>query len=103
MGALYEKSQTEEVWKALNDPDKHVVVQEAPAIRAQLGEEFGMEPGTIVSGKLHAALRRMKFDAVFDTNFSADLTIMEEGTEVVNAIKDGQEAFPSLRPAARDG
>jgi len=90
VGALYEKSQTEEVWKALSDPNKHVVVQEAPAIRAQLGEEFGMEPGTIVSGRLHAALRRMKFDAVFDTNFSADLTILEEGTEVVGAIKEGK-------------
>jgi iron-only hydrogenase group A len=91
VGALYENSHTEEVWKALNDPDRHVVVQEAPAIRAQLGEEFGMEPGTIVSGKLHAALRRMKFDAVFDTNFSADLTILEEGTEVVSAIKNGKK------------
>jgi NADH-quinone oxidoreductase subunit G len=90
VGALYERSETDEVWKALNDPDKHVVVQEAPAIRAQLGEEFGMEPGTIVSGKLHAALRRMRFDAVFDTNFSADLTILEEGTEVVGAIKEGK-------------
>ncbi len=90
VGALYENSQTDEVWKALNDPDKHVVVQEAPAIRAQLGEEFGMEPGTIVSGKLHAALRRMRFDAVFDTNFTADLTIIEEGTEVVDAIKTGR-------------
>lgn len=90
VGALYEKSHTEEVWAALNDPDKHVVVQEAPAVRAQLGEEFGMEPGTIVSGKLHAALRRLKFDAVFDTNFTADLTILEEGTEVVNAIKGGK-------------
>ncbi len=90
VGALYEKSQTDAVWKALNDPKKHVVVQEAPAIRAQLGEEFGMEPGTIVSGKLHAALRRMRFDAVFDTNFSADLTIIEEGTEVVDAIKTGR-------------
>jgi NADH-quinone oxidoreductase subunit G len=89
VGALYENSQTEQVWKALNDPTKHVVVQEAPAIRAQLGEEFDMEPGTIVSGQLHAALRRMKFDAVFDTNFSADLTILEEGTEVVAAIKAG--------------
>ncbi len=90
VGALYEKSQTEEVWKALNDPGKHVVVQEAPAIRAQLGEEFGMPVGAIVSGKLHAALRRMGFDAVFDTNFSADLTILEEGTEVVGAIKTGR-------------
>jgi NADH-quinone oxidoreductase subunit G len=90
VGALYEKSQIDEVWAALNDPDKHVVVQEAPAVRAQLGEEFGMETGTLVSGKLHAALRRMKFDAVFDTNFSADLTILEEGTEVVTAIKTGR-------------
>ena len=90
VGALYEKSHIEQVWQALNDPDKHVVVQEAPAIRAQLGEEFGMEPGTIVSGKLHAALRRMRFDAVFDTNFTADLTILEEGTEVVAAIKEGR-------------
>jgi len=60
------------------------------AIRAQLGEEFGMPAGTLVSGKLHAALRRMKFDAVFDTNFTADLTILEEGTEVVEAIKAGK-------------
>jgi NADH-quinone oxidoreductase subunit G len=90
VGALYERSAIEEVWAAINDPDKHVVVQEAPAIRAQLGEEFGMAPGTIVSGKLHAALRRMKFDAVFDTNFTADLTILEEGTEVVGAIKEGK-------------
>jgi NADH-quinone oxidoreductase subunit G len=90
VGALYENSATEEVWQALNDPTKHVVVQEAPAIRAQLGEEFGMPLGTIVSGKLHAALRRLKFDAVFDTNFSADLTILEEGTEVVSAIKAGK-------------
>jgi NADH-quinone oxidoreductase subunit G len=96
VGALYERSHTEEVWKALNDPDKHVVVQEAPAIRAQLGEEFGMAPGTIVSGKLHAALRRMKFDAVFDTNFSADLTILEEGTEVVGAIKEGGTRLPII-------
>ncbi|HVN24967.1 MAG TPA: NADH-dependent [FeFe] hydrogenase, group A6 [Syntrophorhabdales bacterium] len=91
VGALYERSHTEEVWKALNNPDLHVVVQEAPAVRAQLGEEFGMEPGSLVSGKLHAGLRRMKFDAVFDTNFSADLTILEEGTEVVNAIKSGRK------------
>ena len=86
VGALYEKSHVDEVWKALNDPDKHVVVQEAPAVRAMLGEEFGMEAGTLVAGKMHAALRRLKFDAVFDTNFTADLTILEEGTEVVGRI-----------------
>lgn len=89
VGALYENSQVEEVWKALHDPDKHVVVQEAPAVRAMLGEEFGMEPGTLVSGKMHAALRRMNFDAVFDTNFTADLTILEEGTEIIGRIKNG--------------
>jgi len=91
VGALYEKSHTDEVWAALNDPDKHVVVQEAPAVRAMLGEEFGMEPGTLVSGKMHAALRRLKFDAVFDTNFTADLTIMEEGTEIVDRITKNRD------------
>nr|MBP7091148.1 [FeFe] hydrogenase, group A [Syntrophorhabdaceae bacterium] len=89
VGALYEKSHAENVWDAINDNSKHVVVQEAPAVRAMLGEEFGMEPGTLVSGKMHAALRRMQFDAVFDTNFTADLTILEEGTEVVDRIKNG--------------
>jgi NADH-quinone oxidoreductase subunit G len=86
VGALYENSQVDTVWEALNDPDKHVVVQEAPAVRAMLGEEFGMEPGTLVSGKMHAALRRLNFDAVFDTNFTADLTILEEGTEVIGRV-----------------
>jgi len=89
VGALYEKSHIEKVWEAINDPEKHVVVQEAPAIRAMLGEEFGMEPGTLVAGKMHATLRRMGFDAVFDTNFTADLTILEEGTEIVGRIKEG--------------
>lgn len=89
VGALYEKSDIDKVWEAINDPDKHVVVQEAPAIRAMLGEEFGMEPGTLVAGKMHAALRRMGFDAVFDTNFTADLTILEEGTEIVGRITGG--------------
>ena len=91
VGALYEKSHADAVWAALSDPDKHVVVQEAPAVRAMLGEEFGMEPGTLVSGKMHAALRRMKFDAVFDTNFTADLTILEEGTEVVGRITQNKD------------
>jgi NADH-quinone oxidoreductase subunit G len=91
VGALYEKSHVDKVWEALNDPDKHVVVQEAPAVRAMLGEEFGMEPGTLVSGKMHAALRRLKFDAVFDTNFTADLTIMEEGTEIVDRITKNRD------------
>lgn len=90
VGALYENSQVEEVWQALNDPDKFVVVQEAPAVRVMLGEEFGMPPGSLVSGKMHAALRRLNFDAVLDTNFAADLTIMEEGTELVSRLKSGQ-------------
>ncbi len=86
VGALYERDDTSAVWAAINDPTKHVVVQEAPAVRVAIGEEFGMPEGTVSSGKMHTALRRMGFDRVFDTNFTADLTIMEEGTEVVNKI-----------------
>ncbi|MDO9516272.1 MAG: NADH-dependent [FeFe] hydrogenase, group A6, partial [Syntrophales bacterium] len=89
VGALYEKDQTEDVWAALNDPSKHVVVQEAPAIRAALGEEFGMPVGSLVTGKMIAALRRLGFDQVFDTNFTADLTIMEEGSELLKRVKEG--------------
>jgi len=89
VGALYEKDDVDKVWKALEDPTKHVVVQEAPAIRAALGEEFGMPPGSLVTGKMIAALRRLGFDKVFDTNFAADLTIMEEGTELLNRVKTG--------------
>ncbi len=88
-GALYEKDQTDEVFAAINDPDKYVVVQTAPAVRAALGEEFGLPIGTDVEGKMVAALRRLGFDKVFDTNFSADLTIMEEGTEFINRLKKG--------------
>jgi NADH-quinone oxidoreductase subunit G len=90
VGALYENSAVEEVWAAIHDPDKFVVVQEAPAVRAMLGEEFGMEPGSLVTGKMHAALRRLNFDAVLDTNFAADLTIMEEGVELVSRLKAGK-------------
>jgi len=89
VGALYEKDDVEKVWEALQDPTKHVVVQEAPAIRAALGEEFGMPPGTLVTGKMIAALRRLGFDKVFDTNFTADLTIVEEGSELVKRVKEG--------------
>jgi NADH-quinone oxidoreductase subunit G len=89
VGALYEKDDVAQVWKVLQDPAKHVVVQEAPAIRAALGEEFGMAPGTLVTGKMIAALRRLGFDKVFDTNFAADLTIMEEGTELLERVKTG--------------
>jgi iron-only hydrogenase group A len=87
-GAIVEKDDTAKVWAALNDPDKVVVVQEAPAIRATLGEEFGMPPGTLVTGKMIAALRRLGFDKVFDTNFTADLTIIEEGNELLHRAKN---------------
>jgi iron-only hydrogenase group A len=87
VGAISERDQTAQVWAALDDPSKTVVVQTAPAIRAALGECFEMEPGTLVTGKMTTALRRMGFDAVFDTNFSADLTIMEEGTELLTRLK----------------
>ncbi len=89
VGALYEKDDINAVWRALNDPTKHVIVQEAPAIRAALGEEFGMPPGSLVTGKMIAALRRLGFDKVFDTNFTADLTIMEEGSELLKRVKEG--------------
>lgn len=89
VGALYEKDSTKDVWNALSDPTKHVVVQTAPAVRVALGEEFGMPVGTSVTGKMVAALRRLGFDKVFDTDFAADLTIMEEGTELLNRIKNG--------------
>ena len=89
VGALYEKDEVDEVWKVLQDPAKHVIVQEAPAIRAALGEEFGLPPGTLVTGKMIAALRKLGFDKVFDTNFTADLTIIEEGHELLKRVKEG--------------
>ncbi|MEG0834211.1 MAG: NADH-dependent [FeFe] hydrogenase, group A6 [Christensenellaceae bacterium] len=89
VGALTEKSETDAVWAALHNPNLHVVVQPAPAVRVALGEEFGMPMGTRVTGKLAAALRKMGFDKVFDTDFGADLTIMEEGTELIGRIKNG--------------
>ena len=88
-GALSEKDDTDKVWAALADPTKHVVVQSAPAVRAALGEEFGLPIGTSVTGKLAASLRRLGFDKVFDTDFAADLTIMEEATELVGRVKEG--------------
>ena len=89
VGAIYEKDDTAKVFAAINDPTKHVVVQTAPAIRATLGECFGMPIGTDVTGKMFAALRRLGFDKVFDTNFAADLTIMEEATELLSRVKNG--------------
>jgi NADP-reducing hydrogenase subunit HndD len=87
VGAIGEHDQIDEVWAALDDPTKHVVVQTAPAIRAALGECFGLPPGTLVTGRMTTALKRLGFDAVFDTNFTADLTIMEEGTELLTRLK----------------
>lgn len=87
VGAITERDQIDEVWKALDKPDNHVIVQTAPAIRAALGECFGYAPGTLVTGKMVAALRRLGFHAVFDTNFAADLTILEEGTELLTRLK----------------
>jgi iron-only hydrogenase group A len=89
VGALREKDDTQKVWSALGNPDLHVVVQTAPAVRVGLGEEFGMPVGTNVEGKMITALKRLGFDRVFDTDFSADLTILEEGTELLNRIKNG--------------
>lgn len=88
-GALVERDDTAQVWEALADPSKHVVVQTAPSVRATLGECFDMPIGTNVEGKMVAALRRLGFDKVFDTNFSADLTIVEEANELVERIKKG--------------
>jgi iron-only hydrogenase group A len=86
-GAITERDHIERVWAALSDKSKHVVVQTAPAIRAGLGECFGMPSGTLVTGRMVAALRRLGFHGVFDTNFTADLTILEEGTELLMRLK----------------
>ncbi len=88
-GALYEKDGTKAVWDLLADETKHVVVQPAPAVRAALGEEFGIPMGTSVTGKMAAALRRLGFEKVFDTDWAADLTIMEEGTEFIGRLTKG--------------
>ena len=89
VGALTEKSELDKVWDALHDDDKFVVVQPAPAVRVALGEEFGMPMGSRVTGKMAAAMRRLGFDKVFDTDFGADLTIMEEGTELLERLQNG--------------
>ena len=88
-GALHEVYHYEAVWEELNNEDKFVVVQTAPSVRVALAEEFGAKSGTIATGQMVTALKRMGFDRVFDTNFSADLTIMEEGTELINRVKQG--------------
>lgn len=89
VGALMEKSDIHKVWNAIEDPDTYVIVQTAPAVRAALGEEFGNPIGTRATGKMVASLKRLGFDKVFDTNWAADLTIMEEGTELLSRIKNG--------------
>ena len=89
VGALHEKEETDKVWAAIQDPSKHVVMQVAPAVRAAIGEEFGLPIGTRATGKMFAAMKRLGADKVYDTNFGADLTIMEEGTELLNRINNG--------------
>jgi iron-only hydrogenase group A len=88
VGAIVESSHIEQVLSALDNPHTHVVVQTAPAIRAALGECFGLPAGTLVTGKMVSALRELGFDAVFDTDFAADLTIMEEGTELLTRLRN---------------
>jgi iron-only hydrogenase group A len=89
VGAITEKEYINEVWNALNDPTKFTVIQDAPAVRAALGEEFGYPPGTLVTGKMLGAARKLGFDRIFDTNFAADLTILEEGSELLKRVKEG--------------
>jgi len=95
VAAFIEQSHTEKVWNALADPKKHVVIQTAPSIRAAIGEGFGMEPGTPATGKMVTALRLLGFDAIFDTNFGADLTIVEEAAEFLERIQK-KERLPLL-------
>jgi iron-only hydrogenase group A len=95
VGAIYEREHLYEVTKAIKDPKKHVVVQTAPSVRVALGEEFGIDKGTIVTGKMVAALKKLGFDKVFDTDLGADLTIMEEGTEFLKRVSAGGP-FPMI-------
>lgn len=95
VGALKEKEELERVWQALEDPQKHVVVQTAPSIRAALGEEFGLPIGTRVTGKMVAALKRLGFAKVFDTNFAADLTVLIEGQELLSRLQ-GNGPLPMI-------
>lgn len=101
VGALTPKPEKEEVWEALNDPDKYVVVQLAPAVRAAIGEGFGMKTGSITTGQIVAALKRLGFDQVYDTSFAADLTVFEEATEFIERKQKGENLpqFTSCCPA----
>jgi NADH-quinone oxidoreductase subunit G len=91
VGAIYENDETRKVWDALRDPNKHCVVQIAPAVRVAIGESFGQAPGTLLTDETYAGLRRLGFKAVFDTNFSADLTIIEEGNEFIERFTKQQD------------
>ena len=100
-GALRANDPRDEIWAAIDDPEKHVIIQTAPSPRAAIGEEFGLEPGKSFTGELNTALRRIGFDRVFDTNFAADLTIMEEGTELIlrlykYLVKNEKVALPQF-------
>lgn len=96
VGAIYEVDDTRKVWQAINKKENHVVVQIAPAVRVALGEEFGLEPGTVITGKIYAALRKLGFAKIFDTNLSADLTIMEEASEFVERFAHGHGELPLI-------
>ncbi|MCL1946642.1 MAG: NADH-dependent [FeFe] hydrogenase, group A6 [Chitinivibrionia bacterium] len=96
VGAIYEKDETAKVFEALTNSEKHCVVQIAPAVRVALGEAFGLESGELLTGKMYAALRRLGFDKVFDTNFAADLTIMEEGTEFIHRFTQAPQELPLI-------
>jgi NADP-reducing hydrogenase subunit HndD len=96
VGAIYEKDETALVWKNLMDVEKHCSVQIAPAVRVALGEAFGLEPGTLTTGKIYTALKMLGFNAVFDTNFGADLTIMEEGSELVERLTKHPDKLPLI-------
>lgn len=89
VGALYERDDTQKIFDAISDPTKHVAICCAPSVRATIGECFGLEPGTDVEGKMVAALKKLGFDGVYDMNFTADLTIMEEATEFLGRVKNG--------------
>lgn len=95
-GALTERDDTEYVWSMIHDPAIHTVVQIAPAVRVAVGEAFGLKSGALTTGKIYAALRRLGFDTIFDTNFGADLTIMEEGSEFIERFIHGQGTLPLM-------
>ena len=96
VGAIFIKDSSEQVWNALRDPDKICVAQIAPAVRAAIGESFGFDSGVILTGKLYAVLKRMGFKAIFDTNFGADLTVMEEASEFIERFAHNKRDLPLI-------